>query len=289
VPADEPASTADDKDLADSTRHGDLAPRVFSALVLAPLAVAAAYAGGWPFGAFWLVAAIGVWWEWSTLVSGSMNRVLFVLGATPVALAMVLAEMGMSRTPILIIVLGALGAGVFARADRRVWTAAGLLYAGAILLGSLTLRRDPELGLVALLFLFAIVWATDTCAFFAGRALDGPKLAPAISPHKTWAGAVGGAIGAVLAGLAVAEVAGLDNGVAIVFTALLLSIAAQGGDLFESALKRRFGAKDASHLIPGHGGFMDRLDGFAAAVAAAAVFGVLRAGLDSAAQGLLHW
>lgn len=284
----DPAPVTEDKSPIKAARS-DLAPRVLSTLVLAPLAVAAAYVGGWLYGAFWLIAAIGIWWEWNALVSGSGNRVLFVLGATALVLAMIIAELGMARTPMLIVALGALGAGVFARADRHMWAAGGLLYAGAVLLCSIALRRDPQFGFVALIFLFAIVWVTDIVAYFSGRALGGPRLAPPISPHKTWAGAIGGTVGALLAGFAVAELAALGNVVAVTLIALLLSIAAQAGDLFESAVKRRFGVKDASHLIPGHGGFMDRLDGYAAAVAVAAVLGILHAGLDSAAQGLLQW
>lgn len=269
--------------------NSDLMLRILSALVLAPAAVGAAYLGGWAFGIFWFVAAICVWWEWNALVSGSGNHLLFTLGATALALALVVAEIGMARTPMLIIILGALGAGVFARADRRSWGAGGLLYAGALLTAPIVLRRDPDFGLTAILFLFALVWATDVAGYFSGRAFGGPKLAPKISPNKTWSGAVGGAIGAVLAGIAVAKFAGVDNLVAIAIVAFVLSAVAQAGDLFESAIKRRFGAKDAGSLIPGHGGFMDRLDGFIAAAAVATALGVLRAGIDAAAEGLLVW
>ena len=285
----EPAPVTDNKQRAGIAGSNELAIRILSTFVLAPLAVATAYAGGWIFGVFWLIGAIGVWWEWNALVSGLGNRLLFILGATTLILALVIAEIGMTRTPMLIIALGALGAGVFATADRRMWTAGGLVYAGAILIGAITLRRDAELGLAAALFLFAIVWATDTLAYFAGRVFGGPKLAPKISPNKTWSGAIGGAAGAVVAGIAVARLAGLQNLGAIGVVALLLSIVAQAGDLFESGVKRRFGKKDASRLIPGHGGFMDRLDGFAAAVTAAALFGIARGGLDAAAHGLLSW
>jgi phosphatidate cytidylyltransferase len=214
---------------------------------------------------------------------------LLAVGAGALVLAMILAFLGRTRTPMLMVILGALGTGVFAPTGRHMWAASGLLYAGAVLLSSIALRRDPQLGLVALYFLFAVVWVTDILAYFSGRAIGGPRLAPAISPHKTWAGAIGGAVGAVAAGVAVAELAALENIAAIGAIALVLSIAAQAGDLFESAVKRRFGVKDASHAIPGHGGFMDRLDGYAAAATLAAIFGILRAGLDSAAQGLLQW
>jgi phosphatidate cytidylyltransferase len=269
--------------------RGDLGARVVSALLLAPLAIFTAYIGGWPFGIFWAVAAIGVWLEWNALVNGSDNRLIFVLGATTLLLALGIAEENMARVPMFIVLLGAMGVGVFASADKRGWAAAGLVYAGAVLLGPILLRRDPAFGFVAVLFLFAIVWSTDVLGYFVGRVVGGPKLAPGISPKKTWSGAIGGTVAAMLAGVTVASVAGLDNLFAIALVALFLSAVAQVGDLAESAIKRRFGAKDASHLIPGHGGVMDRLDGFLAAAFIAAIFGMLRAGTEFAAQGLLLW
>jgi CDP-diglyceride synthetase len=220
--------------------------------------------GTWCFGIFWLAAALIVWWEWNALVSGPGNRLLFFLGGLALALSMFIAEFGAARTrtPILIIFLGALAIGVFARADRRFWASGGVLYAGALLTAPLILRRDHDLGFAAILFLFALVWATDIAGYFAGRAIGGPKLAPKISPNKTWAGAIGGTTGGLLAGLAVAKFFALPNLFAIGIIAVLLSVAAQAGDLFESTIKRRFGAKDAGKLIPGHGGVMDRMDGF---------------------------
>ncbi len=168
------------------------------------------------------------------------------------------------------IAIGALLAGgVLAVWPRRypgsnpvIWGAGGVVYAGMALVGPALLRADPQLGFVALLFLFAIVWATDIFAYLVGRLMGGPLLWPGVSPKKTWSGAIGGLAGGVAAGTGVAYASigmapALAGGLALV-----LSIVAQGGDLFESAVKRRFGAKDASSLIPGHGGLMDRLDGF---------------------------
>jgi phosphatidate cytidylyltransferase len=263
--------------------------RIVSALVMAPLAILTAYLGDWPFGVFWTIAAIGIWWEWNALVCESDNRLLFLLGAATLPLALAIAENGRVRTPMFIVALGALGVGVFAPAERRTWVAGGLVYAGAVVLAPVVLRRDEEWGFVALIFLFAIVWTTDIVGYFVGRALGGPKLAPAISPKKTWSGAMGGTLAAVAIGAVVARLAGLPNIVAVVVVALSLSVISQAGDLAESAIKRRFGAKDASQLIPGHGGLMDRLDGFVAAAAAAALFGTMRAGMDAAAPGLLLW
>ncbi len=292
----EPASLA--KKPESAAGNSDLIPRILSAMVLAPLAIAVAWLpeefpklGIWLFGLFWLLAALAVWWEWNTLVSGPGNRLVFFLGGAALALSMFVAEFGAARTrtPLLIIILGALAVGVFTRADRRLWASGGLLYAGALLTAPIILRRDHDFGLVAILFLFALVWATDIAGYFAGRAIGGPKLATAISPNKTWSGAVGGTLGALIAGVAVAKLFGIENIVFVGFVALMLSAVAQAGDLFESGIKRRFGAKDAGKLIPGHGGVMDRLDGFLAAAAVAAAFGVLRANLGSAAHGLLLW
>jgi phosphatidate cytidylyltransferase len=133
------------------------------------------------------------------------------------------------------------------------------------------------------------VWATDVFAYFAGRVIGGPKLSVAISPKKTWSGAIAGALGAMVVAVAVAGMLGSADGVTIAVIALVLSVFAQLGDLLESWIKRQFGAKDASGLIPGHGGAMDRLDGFWAAALVACVVGLLRGGFDNAARGLLVW
>jgi len=218
---------------------------------MAPIAIGIAWLGGWPFVLFWALAACIVLWEWTQLMTRSRNTVSYT--------------------------------------DFLVWMIAGLLYAGVLALAPIILRRDPALGFVAILFLFAVVWGTDIAAYFAGRALGGPKLWAAVSPNKTWSGALGGALGGVVAALLVVTVAGLVIAPMLVLVALVLSIASQAGDLLESALKRQFGAKDASDLIPGHGGLMDRLDGFLTAVLAAVMVGLLREGFDGSARGLLVW
>jgi phosphatidate cytidylyltransferase len=140
-----------------------------------------------------------------------------------------------------------------------------------------------------LMFLLAIVWATDTGAYFAGRLFKGPRLCPAISPKKTWSGAIAGAFVAVIAGVAIMPLFGSYDWIALAFLALLLSAVAQFGDLLESAIKRHYGAKDASGLIPGHGGVMDRMDSFWAAALVASFIGIARGGIDGVAYGLLVW
>jgi phosphatidate cytidylyltransferase len=185
--------------------------------------------------------------------------------------------------------LGAFAAAMFAPPERRLWVSIGVGYGGAMLLAPMFLRADSIYGFVVIVLLFAIVWTTDIVGYFAGRAFGGPKLLPSVSPKKTWSGAIAGAAGAVIAALLVVGLVGSFNSLAIIIIALVLSVLAQFGDLFESWVKRQFGAKDSSHLIPGHGGVMDRLDGFWAAAFAACLIGLLRGGFDGPGRGLLLW
>jgi phosphatidate cytidylyltransferase len=270
-------------------KQSNLALRIASALVLAPLAIAVAYIGGWAFIVFWAVAAGGILWEWTRLVDPPHSRVTFAVGACAIAAAAVFGIFGHELFAIMAVAAGALGVAACARTGRPFWAGAGVVYAGAMLMGLILLRKDSNLGLLAVLLLFAVVWGTDILGYFVGRAVGGPKLAPAISPNKTWSGALAGLLFAMIAGAVVAHLARLGSLAAVGGVALLLSIASQAGDLFESSVKRRFHVKDASALIPGHGGVMDRLDGFWAATVAAALFGVLRGGLDAPARGLLAW
>ena len=172
---------------------------------------------------------------------------------------------------------------------RPLWLAGGTAYAGIFVAAMLTLRSDPRLGFVTLIWLFALVWTADIAAYFAGRAFGGRKLWPAVSPNKTWSGAISGTIAGPLAGAGVIAVAGLSLRPVHFALMLAIVIAAQLGDLMESAVKRRFGVKDSSHLIPGHGGLMDRCDSLIAAAAAALLLGLARAGTNAPAEGLLSW
>jgi phosphatidate cytidylyltransferase len=270
-------------------RQSNAVLRIVSALVLAPLAFGAAWVGGLPFVLFWGLAAFGVWWEWSALVAVSAARLVLFTGTGALALALALSATGRYLTASIVVVLGAAATNVVAPAARGVWVGAGLIYAGSLLIAPLALRRDPDWGFAAIVLLFGVVWATDILAYYTGRAIGGPKLWPQVSPNKTWSGAIGGTCGAVLVAIAVAAALDGASMVALAIVALVLSAASQAGDLFESAVKRRFGAKDSSQIIPGHGGLMDRLDGFIVAAIVAAIYGICRAGMENAAQGLLRW
>lgn len=267
----------------------NLALRVLSAVVLAPLALFAAYLGGWPFALFWAAAALAVLWEWITLVVGPAYRLMFSSCGAAIVIAGFVAWLGRPVAALLMVGLGAFAAAVFAPPERRLWVSIGVGYGGAMLLAPMFLRADSIYGFVVIVLLFAIVWTTDIVGYFAGRAFGGPKLLPSVSPKKTWSGAIAGAAGAVIAALLVVGLVGSFNSLAIIIIALVLSVLAQFGDLFESWVKRQFGAKDSSHLIPGHGGVMDRLDGFWAAAFAACLIGLLRGGFDGPGRGLLLW
>ena len=207
-----------------------------------------------------------------------------------IAVAALVAWLGRPITAILLVGLGALAALIFAPRERRLWITAGIGYAGCMLLAPVLLRADDIDGFLAMVLLFAIVWTTDILGYFAGRAFGGPKLMPAVSPKKTWSGAIAGALGAMIVARSGRQpLWRRSTGRRSRSIALLLSVVAQAGDLFESWVKRQFGAKDASQLIPGHGGVMDRLDGFWAAALVGCVIGLLRGGFDGAARGLLVW
>jgi phosphatidate cytidylyltransferase len=170
-----------------------------------------------------------------------------------------------------------------------LWQAFGLVYAAIVLVVPLTLRWSGEFGLPALLWLFAVVWTSDVMAYVCGRLIGGPKLWPRVSPGKTWAGFIGGTLFAGVAATGVAAWAGVPSLLPVVLVSVVAAMISQGGDLFESAVKRAFGVKDAGAVIPGHGGVMDRLDGFIAAGLFALVLGVMRGGWEAAGQGVLIW
>ena len=267
----------------------NLALRIASAAVLAPLALVTAYSGGWPFVLFWSAAALAVLWEWMELVAGKAHRPLFISCAGAVAAAGLLVWLDRPISALLMLGLGALAAAIFAPSARRLWVTLGIGYAGAMLLAPILLRHDAAYGFAVIVLLFAIVWTTDVCGYFAGRAFGGPKLMPVVSPKKTWSGAIAGTAGAMIVGLLVASLFGSFNTVAMLAITFVLSVLAQFGDLFESWVKRQFGAKDSSRLIPGHGGVMDRLDGFWAAAVAGCLIGLMRGGFDGPARRLLIW
>jgi phosphatidate cytidylyltransferase len=261
--------------------------RVAAALVLAPLTIAAAYAGGLFWTALVTLVSIGLFLEWLTIVGAARAVGVTVSGSVALAIAGWYLTAGQFGVSLAVLAVGFV-AVVFLSPERRRWSGAGFLYAAAAQLASVVVRLDQVQGLAALMFVLLVVWTTDIGGYFAGRGLGGPKLWPRVSPKKTWAGALGGFAGslAIAAGFAAL---GFGKPVPFLLVAAILSVASQCGDLFESAVKRRFGVKDSSHIIPGHGGLLDRLDGFVAAIVLAAIFGILRGGVDGVGRALMVW
>jgi phosphatidate cytidylyltransferase len=264
----------------------NLLMRVAAALVLAPAAIAIAYAGGWLWTALVTVTAIGLYVEWLTIVGARTPRVM-AAGIVTLFGAAVWLGIGRIGATYVIVALGVIVAALLSP-HRRGWAALGGCYAFAALVASVAVRLDPVWGFTALMFVLLIVWVTDIGGYFAGRGIGGPKLWPRVSPKKTWAGAIGGFAASLVIACGFAAF-GLGNAGPLLLLAAVLSIASQLGDLFESAVKRRFGVKDSSQIIPGHGGLLDRLDGFVAAIVLAAIFGFLRAGADGVGRGLMVW
>ena len=265
----------------------NLLMRVAAALVLAPLAITIAYAGGWWWALLVTLAAIGLFVEWLMVTCAERNVAVIVSGI--VALVLATPFLAVDRIEAALVVLGLGLIAVAVRASPpRIWVIAGYLYAAAAQLASVAVRLDQTQGFSALILVLLVVWATDSGGYFAGRGIGGPKLWPRVSPKKTWAGAIGGFVASLAVATGFAAL-GLGKALPLLILAAALSIAAQFGDLFESAVKRRFGVKDSSHIIPGHGGVMDRLDGFVAAIVLAAIFGCLRGGVDGVGRALMVW
>ena len=270
-------------------RWGDLGLRAGSGLVLVVVAILTARHGGTLFVVAWLLASVILLWEWQRLVGGAAWRFRFAAGAVCLAIAAFVARSDATDALMVLLLAGALQAAL-AGPGARVWAAAGIVYAGMLVVAVTSLRFSFPFGSRAIIWLFATVWSTDVFAYFGGRLIGGAKLWPRISPSKTWSGtisglAAGAAIGTFVAVRDLSEPTALVPVFALSLTAALLS---QAGDAFESAIKRHFGVKDSGGLIPGHGGLMDRLDGFVAAASFALAFGLFR-GLPSAAGGLFYW
>lgn len=264
--------------------------RVISAVVLAAVSLPAVWIGGLAYVV--LVTAISciVWQEWIAMnATGSDDRLLLV-GIAFVAAAGICAIVLAGNAFLLAIVaLWMIGTSIVIVMGGGLPAASGLTYC-LLALASLTqLRGDAGsmAGLGATAFLFGVVWSTDIAAYFTGRAIGGPKLAPRISPGKTVSGAIGGLVGAVAAALLVRAV--FEPSATIMFMivlALVASVISQFGDLFESRLKRKAGVKDSGSIIPGHGGFMDRMDGLVFAAVVVWLVCVATSGVDEPALAL---
>jgi phosphatidate cytidylyltransferase len=268
----------------------ELKLRIISALVLAFIILGATWLGGIYFIAIAQAIALLVYYEWTSITKArSLDPHSFWAGWI-IVVAVSLRELSAPYFALPGYVFEALVAVVFIYAlvrCRNYWNIGGIIYACLTGVSMAAIRADDLTGFVAMLFVFAIVWGTDIAAYFTGRAIGGPKLAPSISPGKTWSGAIGGAVAAVICGCLLVLFYLRDISGWIIGISLLLSVLSQIGDLFESFMKRRYKVKDSSHLIPGHGGVMDRIDGLAFACFGAFLLKVVMASADVGVGGFL--
>ncbi len=270
----------------------NLAVRVLAAVILIPLVLLAVWAGVLSF--MLLVGGIALLMaqEWVDIAFERDSGQRIMLGAAGIAGAV--AGLGGAFFWPALTVMGLAWVGsLILRAETRrgfsLYHVVGAPYVGIAALSLVTLRANDPCGTSAILFLLLVVWVADTLAYFAGRALGGPKLAPRISPNKTWAGFLGAMFGGGIAALLFALVTG-NLPMSLIVAGLVLGAWEQLGDLFESALKRRYGVKDSGTIIPGHGGVLDRVDGLVAAAILAFLWGLASTqSLRDAACGVLFW
>lgn len=238
--------------------------RALSALALAPPVLAAVW-----FGPPWsdiliLLSACVLLWEWLRLVGAGWQRSSGTVAAGVVG-GLLLAAFGHWDLGALLWAICTAGASVRASPpEKGLWIGLGGLYLGPPGFALLWLRDRPD-GLEVFIWLLLVVWSVDIFAYVAGRSIGGPKLWPTVSPKKTWAGLIGGVLAAAIVGGALAYAVEGRDPLTLALLAAVLGVIAQGGDLLESAVKRHFGVKDASGIIPGHGGLLDRVDGLLAA------------------------
>lgn len=251
--------------------------RILTAVVLAPVTIWLIWLGGVSFQLFAIAIGFAIYYEWITLSASKQNRTGLLTGW--LVLIAVAVLMMLQIPPLQIFAI--LAAGAVFLIQRANWSASGLLYAGLPMVSLAMLRGDTASGLIAIIYLFALVWATDIGAYFTGRSLGGPKLAPRFSPNKTWSGAIGGVVAAIIAAAAVSYYSFDRINYVLVLLAIALSIASQLGDLGESWVKRRFNAKDSGKLLPGHGGVMDRVDGLIIAAVVLYIISALMAAMDA--------
>ncbi|MGE5259341.1 MAG: phosphatidate cytidylyltransferase [Actinomycetota bacterium] len=281
--------TFPDKDRGGAARQkSEVLLRIASALVLAALALGAAIASPWSFLVLVILSAGIVAWEWGRLVRGEGIDRIAILEAVAVAAVAILLTLRRGDLAALALAVAAVAVALLSRSsDRSAWSLGGLFYAALPAAALVFLRSDPSLGAIAVLYLFAVAWTTDTASYAAGRLIGGPKLAPRISPQKTWSGFIIGALTPALVGYAFALWLKDTSAWRLALVSIALALACQLGDLLESAVKRHFGTKDMSQLIPGHGGLLDRIDGLLIAAILASLIALRDPG--NPGRGLLIW
>ncbi|WP_455178283.1 phosphatidate cytidylyltransferase [Azospirillum melinis] len=269
-PADSAAPVAAAQ--AKSSKTGDLKVRVLSALVMAPVVLGAVWAGGWVFHALIAFGSVIAVSEWTSIVPSARRlpaRLMATIGILVALMVQIVAgpAAGLGAAAAFAVLTAIVGGG----SDRGL-LGFGVLYVAVGMAGLMWLRDLPDSGLSLFLFVLFAIWATDIGAYAAGRSIGGPKLAPRISPKKTWAGLIGGMAASALFGWLVALAFGAARPDIALAVGAATAVVGQAGDLFESAVKRRYNVKDSGQLIPGHGGILDRIDGLLAAAPVLALF-----------------
>jgi len=262
--------------------------RIASAVVLAAIALAATFFSPWTFLSLVIVCAGVLVWEWGRLTRGDgLDAIAVTSAVSTAALALLVLAHRPALAALSFAVAGGTVAIITASKQQFGWALAGLAYAALPAAALVWLRGDPALGTAAVIYLFAIAWTTDTASYGAGRLIGGPKLAPRISPRKTWSGFIVGTLAPAFVGMAFALALERGSVVILALVSVGLALACQAGDLSESWVKRRFGAKDMSQLIPGHGGLADRIDGLLFAAATAGLIALRDP--ENPAAALLIW
>ncbi|HZS83713.1 MAG TPA: phosphatidate cytidylyltransferase [Stellaceae bacterium] len=253
--------------------------RVLSALMLAPVALFAVWLGGPVLSAVTALAGALMAWEWARLCGRGRLGTRGIIAIVAIVAATAVATGG-APIAALGLILAATGLVVFlgSRSFETVIAAFGLVWIGIPCIALVWLSQDATAGRATVFWILAVVWATDIGAYGFGRTLGGPRLAPRASPNKTWSGLLGGILCASVAGTLAAVAFGAALSPMLPALSALLAIIAQSGDLAESMMKRHFGVKDSSNLIPGHGGLLDRLDGLLTVIPTVAFLSILAGG-----------
>jgi phosphatidate cytidylyltransferase len=270
-------------------KWSDLGVRAASAAILIPAVVLDVWQGGVWFEIFMAFLGLLMAHEWTNIVH-NRSSTQFALHSAAVLLAAFLThDLGVLPIIALICMFTVFGILAQSYSDRKksLFAYMGVPYVALPVLALVLLRSHSQWGLHAIMWLMLVVWATDTFAYFAGRLIGGPRLAPVLSPKKTWAGLLGGMAGAALVSTIYSHYY-FTNAWALAVVAAGLAVVAQMGDIFESAMKRTFEVKDSGYLIPGHGGILDRVDGLVTAAVVAALVGFVR-NYNELAAGLLLW
>ncbi len=254
-------------DQPQSAKWRDLGIRTLSSAILVPAVLLDVWLGDIWFHLLVALLAVMMAHEWSNIVHDRNSAQFALHGAGALCGAFLTVALDWPATLLVLAVISfvSIALAVLQKRKMCLWVLVGVPYVGLPAMAFVILRGQTHAGMLTIMWLFAVVWAADICAYFAGRLIGGAKLAPRVSPKKTWAGLWGAVVGGLVAGLGMGYWAGSANVLVLPVLGAVLAIVEQLGDLFESALKRHYGVKDSGRLIPGHGGILDRVDGLVAA------------------------